>query len=48
MKNREIIEYVPRDGWERWRRQQRIKNVIVEASGWVFWLGLIALVAFKF
>ena len=45
---KDVIEYVPKNGWERWRRQQKIKNVIVEASGWVFWLGLLALFAFKF
>lgn len=32
MKNREIIEYVPREGWEKWRRRQKLKN---EISFWI-------------
>ena len=46
MKNREIIEYVPRDGWESWRRRQNIKRVIVDVITWSFWIGLMAVVAF--
>lgn len=32
MKNREIIEYVPRECWESWRRKQKIKKEIT------FWI----------
>ena len=46
MKNREIIEYVPRDGWENWRRRQRIKKVVVDVVTWVFWLAICYAVAF--
>ena len=32
MKKREIIEYVPLEGWEKWRRRQKLKN---EISFWI-------------
>ena len=35
MKNREIMEFVPQEGWEKWRRKQKIKSCIV------FWLSYI-------
>ena len=47
MKNREIIEYVPRDGWENWRRRQKIKSYVVEVISWTFWIILLFIVAYK-
>lgn len=44
---REIIEYVPREGWETWRRKQKIKNVIVDVITWSFWIILLFVVAYK-
>ena len=47
MKKRDIIEYVPRDGWESWRRKQKIKRTVVDVVAWSFWIAFLAVVAFK-